>query len=280
MPVIIIAGLPASGKSFRSAELVNYFENRGKNVNLVSEWDLIQLAGYNKNEHFRDPQKEKLVRSSIKSEVARLLNKNDVVIVDGTNYIKGSRYEIFCVSKATRTTQCTIYCAIVKDQAWCFNESRTNKEETYDKDVFDALCMRFEEPQHNNRWDSPLFTLFPEEKIDEENIYNALYNQHALVPNLSTQNAPLNSTNFLFEMDKITQDIISQVLTAHKLGMTGSVKLANQTLLIDIPSDLNPSQLNRLRRQFLNYMKLHSSSDSSVKKIPSMFAQFLNSNYR
>ncbi|XP_053686279.1 protein KTI12 homolog [Sabethes cyaneus] len=280
MPLIIIAGLPASGKSVRSAELVNYFESRGKTVYQVSELGCIQLAGYSKNECFRDSQKEKLVRSSVKSEVVRLLNKNDVVVVDGSNYIKGFRYEIFCVSKATRTTQCTLYCAIVKDQAWCFNETRTNKDELYDKDVFDALCMRFEEPQHNNRWDSPLFTLFPEEPLAGENIFNALYNQQALLPNLSTQNAPLNSTNYLFEMDKITQDIIKQVISAHKLGATGSIKIASNASTVDIPPDLNPSQLNRVRRQFLNYMKLHSTGNVSIEKISSMFIQFLNSNYR
>lgn len=279
MPLIIITGLPASGKSTRAAQIQKFFEDRSKSVHLVSEWQCIQLAGFDKNEYFSDSQKEKIVRSNVKSEALRMLNKNDVVIVDGGNYIKGYRYEIFCASKASRTTQCTIYCAITKDQAWHFNEMRDEESMKYHKDVFDALCMRYEEPQHNNRWDSPLFTVFPEEELHDANMYNALFESKPLVPNLSTQNPPLSSTNFLFEMDKSTQDVIDQILSARKLGMIGPVKICGVSVLsADVPSDMNVSQLNRYRRQFLNYMKLHTTSSVTIDKIPSMFVQFLNSN--
>ena len=44
-----------------------------------------------KNEVFNDSKIEKLVRGSIKSEVIRLLNQDDIVIIDGLNYIKGYR---------------------------------------------------------------------------------------------------------------------------------------------------------------------------------------------
>lgn len=200
MPLIIITGLPASGKSTRAAQVKKVFEDRGKTVRLVSEWQCIQLAGYDKNEYFSDSQKEKLVRSNAKSEALRMLNKDDVVIVDGGNYIKGYRYEIFCASKASRTTQCTVYCAITKDQAWHFNETRDEEREKYREDVFDALCQRYEEPQHNNRWDSPLFTVFPEEELDDANMYNALFEAKPLVPNLSTQNVS-NLGNFSREQN-------------------------------------------------------------------------------
>lgn len=188
MPLIVITGLPSSGKSTRAAQIQNLFEDRGKTVHLVSEWKCIQLAGYDKNDYFNDPQKEKLIRSNVKSEALRFLNKDDLVIVDGANYIKGYRYEIFCASKASRTTQCTVYCAITKDQAWNFNETREAEAEKYREDIFEALCLRYEEPQHNNRWDSPLFTVFPEEELDDDQLYKATYATSALVPNLSTQN--------------------------------------------------------------------------------------------
>lgn len=279
MPLIVITGLPSSGKSTRAAQIQNLFEDRGKTVHLVSEWKCIQLAGYDKNDYFNDPQKEKLIRSNVKSEALRFLNKDDLVIVDGANYIKGYRYEIFCASKASRTTQCTVYCAITKDQAWNFNETREAEAEKYREDIFEALCLRYEEPQHNNRWDSPLFTVFPEEELDDDQLYKATYATSALVPNLSTQNPPLSSTNFLFEMDKTTQNVIEQILSARKLGLIGSVKISGAgDILAEVPADMNASQLNRYRRQFLNYMKLHTTAAVTIDKIPSMFVQFLNSN--
>ncbi|XP_058459164.1 protein KTI12 homolog [Malaya genurostris] len=277
MPLIIITGYPTSGKSFRAAQLQKILENRGKNVHVVSELCFIKLAGFDKNEHYRDSQKEKLVRSNMKSQALRLLNRDDVVILDGANYIKGFRYEIFCASKASRTTQCTLHCAITCEQAWAFN--RIKGMENYHKDVFDALCLRYEEPQQQNRWDRPLFTIFPEEELEEENILNALYHQTALAPNLSTQNPPLSSTNYLFEMDNITQDIIARVMSARKLGLVGPVNVNNGSS-VDIPSDINASQMNRLRRQFLNYMKQHTTADSKIEKLPSMFVQFINSNFK
>ena len=44
-----------------------------------------------KNEVFSDSQKEKEVRSKLKAEVLRTMNKDDVVIIDAANYIKGFR---------------------------------------------------------------------------------------------------------------------------------------------------------------------------------------------
>ncbi|XP_038118786.1 protein KTI12 homolog [Culex quinquefasciatus] len=91
MPLVVISGLPASGKSTRAAQIKAHFEGLGKTVHIVSERDCIRVAGYEKNEYFRDSQKEKLVRSSVKSHVLRLLNKNDLLIIDGGNYIMALR---------------------------------------------------------------------------------------------------------------------------------------------------------------------------------------------
>ncbi|XP_036343643.1 protein KTI12 homolog [Rhagoletis pomonella] len=107
----------------------------------------------------RGLSQENQVHSDIKSEALRLLNKEDVVlllllfpdccgnedvvIVDAGNYIK----------------------------AWEFNQQRAgadvlddrvdNSNVPYTREIFDALCMRYEEPHGNCRWDSPLFVVFP-----------------------------------------------------------------------------------------------------------------------
>lgn len=203
MPLIIISGLPASGKTSRTLELKKYFEGRGKSVHVVSENDAINKAGFEKNEFFGSSPKEKLVRADLKSETIRLLNKEDVVILDAGNYIKGYRYELYCASKAIRTTQCTFFCGIQKEKAWRFNLQRnlqetegvtgptTDKSCAYNEDIFNSLCLRFEEPHGNNRWDSPLFTVFPEDTLDVDSIYDALYENKPPPPNKSTQSVSL-----------------------------------------------------------------------------------------
>lgn len=80
-------------------------------------------------------------------------------------------------------------------------------------------------------------------------------------------------------MDRTTQTIIDQVLSARKLGLTGPVKLASDSnVSVDVAADMQAPQLNRCRRQFLNYMKLHTTTAVTIDKIPSLFVQFLNTN--
>lgn len=198
MPLIVLSGLPSSGKSFRANELQEYFaDSRGKTVKVISENDAVPRAGYGKNEYFADSQKEKVVRADLKSDVIRHLNQDNLVIFDAGNYIKGYRYEVFCASKSARVSQCTIFCAINEKQMKEFNAKRTaedvpgvfsNHLVPCTEDTLDGLKMRFEEPQGNNRWDAPLFTIFPESTLDFEGIYRCLYEKGPPPPNSSTQN--------------------------------------------------------------------------------------------
>uniref|UniRef100_K1QCI9 Protein KTI12 homolog n=1 Tax=Magallana gigas TaxID=29159 RepID=K1QCI9_MAGGI len=116
---------------------------------------------------------EKEIRGKLKSEVQRLLNKDDIVILDSLNYIKGFRYELYCITKACKTPQCVIFCAVSKEKA-----AEWNKE----------LMMRFEEPNSNQRWDSPLFVIHPEDELPYDQISDALFNRKPPPPNMATQN--------------------------------------------------------------------------------------------
>lgn len=188
MPLIIISGLPASGKTSRAQQLKAHFASRGKTVHIVSENEAIARAGFAKNELFASSPKEKIVRADLKSETLRLLNPVDVVILDAGNYIKGYRYELYCASKAVRTTQCTLFCGVQVERARRFNRERAADDgAAYSEEIFDSLCLRFEEPHGNNRWDSPLFTVFPEDELAVDRFYEALFENKPPAPNKSTQ---------------------------------------------------------------------------------------------
>lgn len=103
MPLVVLVGCPASGKSTRAAELKSFFEShKQKVVHVVSENEIVKNSGIPKNEVYEKSQKEKIIRADLKSNSLRNLNKNDLVIMDGGNYIKGYRYEVYCLSKAGR----------------------------------------------------------------------------------------------------------------------------------------------------------------------------------
>lgn len=165
----------------------------------------------------------------------------------------------------------------MKDKAWEFNEKRDDPAEMYSREVFDALWQRFEEPISTNRWDAPLFAVTLDDKINMEEIYQALYESKAPKANQSTQNPPTQDTNFLFELDKITQEIVGEIVSSRKIGVMGEVKIKNSTETVKIPSEINASQLNRMRRQYLNFSKSHLDTAGDLTKTPSLFVQYLNS---
>lgn len=133
-----------------------------------------------------------------------------------SNWLSGYRYELYCASKSARTTQCTVFCAIPKDQAWGLNEKRTEPDELkteneseaddqtgnslvpYTKEIFDALILRYEEPNANSRWDAPLFTIIPEMTLKLEDIHSALYEKKPPPPNQATQNVSYQMRLFQF----------------------------------------------------------------------------------
>ncbi|XP_052862216.1 protein KTI12 homolog [Anopheles cruzii] len=284
MPLVVITGLPGSGKTSRAKELEKYFTEHGKGpVHVVSESECIARAGYGVKESFTDTAKEKQIRAALKSEAMKLLSKTTLVILDGTNYIKGYRYEIFCASKNARTTQCTLHCAMTIEQrqqlrGLIAGQSASDSSGMLDCETFDALCLRYEEPQGSNRWDRPLFTVYADEQLNLNQIESALYEQAPLPPNLATQNMPLSATNFLFELDKTTQTIIDQIASARKIGLQGPVEIPQAGIRADVPPNMSVAQLNRHRRQFLNYVKMHTNVSSDITKIPAIFVQFLNTN--
>uniref|UniRef100_A0A8C7XPN2 Protein KTI12 homolog n=1 Tax=Oryzias sinensis TaxID=183150 RepID=A0A8C7XPN2_9TELE len=217
MPLVVICGYPCSGKTKRAEELKEYFDrNTERKVYIVGDGAL----GVERNTVYADSQKEKEVRASLKAEVERKLNKDDVVILDSVNYIKGYRYELFCLIKHAQTPHCLVYCLTSDEQSSSWNRSR-NADEQYSQDIFDALVQRFEAPDSRNRWDSPLFTILKDDNLPFESISDALLKRRAPPPNQSTQSQPLTSVNFLYELDKITQEVLMEIFNAQKTSVPG-----------------------------------------------------------
>merc|ERR1712012_1095523 len=148
MPLVIVTGLPSSGKTSAVNNLVKFFEARDKAVCVVSEEAL--LGGLSKNVIFADSKHEKEVRGRLKSEVVRLLSKDNVVICDGLNYIKGFRYELYCASKSVKTTQVTVQCDLSEADVVEFNSTREDTEK-YNDNIIKELIQRYECPISSNR---------------------------------------------------------------------------------------------------------------------------------
>ncbi|XP_043933775.1 protein KTI12 homolog [Protopterus annectens] len=271
MPLVVVCGLPCSGKSRRTEQLQKYFmENCGRKVHVVCE----DALGVQKNDTYADSQKEKDVRGALKAEVERKLNKEDVVILDSLNYIKGYRYELFCLIKHVQTPHCLVYCLTSEEISKSWNAERDVVKQ-YSPEIFDALVMRFECPDSRNRWDNPLFSIQKEDSLPFEAIRDALFYRKAPPPNQSTQSQPLSSTNFLYELDRVTQDVLTAIFNAQKTSVPGElVAVPGTDEKIVLTRNLNMAELRKLRRQFISYTKMHPTEN--ISQISNMFVQYLN----
>jgi len=282
MPLVLMTGLPSSGKTRCARRLCAYLEERQKVVHVVSEAGMMP-KDKSKNQVFADSIVEKEVRSALKSAAVRLLSKDTVVIIDGSNYIKGFRYEVWCASKATKTTQCTVHCDVSPEDAWEWNTKR-EEEDGYERDIFDGLVMRYETPKADNRWDSPLILALADDKRPQEEgpdhvceqVFNALFNRAPPPPNQSTQNRPLAQTDFLHKVDKMVSHIEDGIMQSQRSAVEGDqIKVPGTEEHVTWTRRVTRPELSRARRQFLVYLKMRGVDD--LDKIHTLFVQYLNS---
>uniref|UniRef100_A0A3Q2NRG5 Protein KTI12 homolog n=1 Tax=Fundulus heteroclitus TaxID=8078 RepID=A0A3Q2NRG5_FUNHE len=271
MPLIVMCGYPCSGKTRRADELKAHFEETtGRQVHTVGDGAL----GLDRNSVYADSQKEKDARASLKAAVERKVNKDNIVILDSLNYIKGYRYELFCLTKHAQTPHCLVYCLTSGEDSSAWNRDREAAEQ-YSQDIFDALVQRFEAPDSRNRWDSPLFTVLTDDTLPLEAISDALFKRKAPPPNQSTQSQPLSSTNFLYELDKMTQDVLMAIFNAQKTSVPGDrISVPGATEKVELTRSVNMAELRKLRRQFISYSKMHPTENTG--QIANMFVQYLN----
>ena len=104
------------------------------------------------------------------------------VIIDSLNYIKGFRYELYCIARSIRSPHCV--CWTQCDNAISLELNSNLKQslslESYDEKILLDLRLRFEEPHSKNRWDNPLFV------INMTPIMKNTITEHSLEQNLTS----------------------------------------------------------------------------------------------
>lgn len=296
MALVVICGQPCSGKSKAALCLAESLKDSDSNpsVRIIDETSL----HLDRNQSYADMVAEKNVRGVLRSEVDRSLNRDSIIIVDSLNNIKGYRYELWCLARAAGTRYCVLYCDVEEPHCRKWNEERREKEEPFYNDkIFDDLVRRFEKPDSRNRWDSPLFELWPSkdgiEKGSNAIVDAVLYltkivdsktrDVKVLQPTIATQSARFSEANSLYEMDRATQEVTNAIVEAQSLAMGGHVNglsLGPDLPTISLSRSVGLPELRRLRRTFI---KLTGQSSLSGPPPPSdagsakrMFVDYLN----
>ncbi|KAG9239700.1 RNA polymerase II Elongator complex associated protein-like protein Kti12 [Amylocarpus encephaloides] len=312
--LIILTGYPTSGKTHRAKQLHDYITTRiaalpasspssSLRVHLISDHSLsIPRRVYNlesKDAHERSNNaSEKDARATIYGAVKRVLSNKDIVILDGFNYIKGWRYQLYCESKALRTPHCILQVGISVDAARRINEARlaevndgtTEEEFPYEKECWENLVFRYEEPNAMTRWDSPLFTVIwedetpPGEAIWDEIVGNeSVGGKKSVRPNAATVLKAPTSEDYLYELDKTTQGILNKILEWTKDhpgeggGVIGVGEGKGEDLNVELPANpIGLPALQRIRRQFIT---LNRTNAVSVVRMKEIFVAYLNDSF-
>ncbi|KAL3835302.1 hypothetical protein ACJIZ3_010038 [Penstemon smallii] len=296
MALVVICGQPCSGKSTAAACLTEALqESESKlSVRIINE----SSFHLNLNQNYVDMPAEKNLRGILRSEVDRSLTRDNIIIVDSLNNIKGYRYELWCLARAAGTKYCVIHCDVEVTSCRKWNEERREKlESCYDGKIFEDLVSRFERPDSRNRWDSPLFELWPSRDgvgkssaaiVDAvtyltKKVDSKTRDVRVLQPTIATQNARVTEANSLYEMDRATQEVANMIVEAQSRAMGGplnGVSLGPGLPSIDISRPVGLPELRTLRRTFI---KLTGQSSLSGRPPPSdadsakrMFVDYLN----
>lgn len=296
MALVIICGQPCSGKSKAALSLTEALNNTESKptVRIINETSF----HLNRNQTYAEMTSEKNLRGVLRSEVDRSLSKDNIIIVDSLNSIKGYRYELWCLARAAGIRHCVLFCDVEESQCRIWNqERRENNEASYDDHIFEDLVRRFETPDRRNRWDSPLFELYPFldginnnspvilELVDyiTKRVDSKTKDVKILQPTIATQSARFSEANSLYEMDKATQEVTSAIVAAQSLAMgapAGGVSVGPDLPVVNVSRPVGLPELRRLRKTFI---KLTGQSSLSGPPPPSdadsakrMFIDYLN----
>ncbi|ODV94088.1 hypothetical protein PACTADRAFT_50977 [Pachysolen tannophilus NRRL Y-2460] len=280
MPLVLFTGFPSSGKS-RWANLLKEKLNgkiaslkpgeAGSNMKVILHSD--ESLGISHDE-YKDSRTEKSLRGTQMSAVKRDISKNTIVILDSPAYIKGFRYQLFCESKALSTSYCVIHVMAPSEKCFEYNSQRPLSEQ-WDEELLKHMIMRYEEPDGNNRWDSPLFNIaYDDTELPFTEIWGSLILSKVLKPNNATVLKPATEANFLQKLEKITSEVINKIIQHQQLQSIGGDVLIEEGLYVELPpKSVSLAQLQRIRRTYIGLNRMRTVDND---RIGPLFVQFLN----
>ncbi|QBM88059.1 protein KTI12 [Metschnikowia aff. pulcherrima] len=284
MPLITFTGLPCSGKTRWAEQLIEQLEHKiaaaqessapGHNYKIVYHSD--ETLGISPMA-YKESATEKHARGTQLLAVKRDLSRSTFVILDSLSYIKGFRYQLFCEAKGVVTPHCVIQVMNSVDTCVAWNDASSPKK--WDSDVIHQLSMRYEEPNADSRWDSPLFTVVSDyagETLPVDQIWEALVLKRPPPPNAATLVKPTTGNDYMQDLERLTLEVVTKVVQHQQLTSAGGnvVVDALQNICVEIPTEaVSIAQLQRIRRTFVGLNRMRSID---VHRIQSVFVDYLN----
>ena len=184
MPSLILSGHPCIGKTTFATLLASRALSHSSSTitNIIHIRENTACPDQTKSQCYSNSHAEKTTRAALKSEFDKGVisgGQNTLIILDSLNYIKGYRYELYCISKAAGERHGVVWIQgtnandglakkrngerkemFLKGKADIDGQSeQINHSDGYyeDDEMMDALVLRYEPPDGKNRWENPLY---------------------------------------------------------------------------------------------------------------------------
>jgi len=134
-----------------------------------------------------------------------------------------------------------------------------------------------ETPNEEKRWDAPLFTLAPDAALPLDSIVATLTAGKVASINQAVVPARLEDANYLFELDRLTQEIVRAVVDKQAEGsaMVGdSLRVPHTERSVHLCRRVHLAELRRIQTQYLRMAK--QRTPESIAHIASAFVDHIN----
>ncbi|XP_039341586.1 protein KTI12 homolog [Mauremys reevesii] len=236
MPLVVLCGLPGSGKSRRAEELRGALSGEERPVHVVTD----AVGG----------------RAALRAEVERRLSRRDVVIVDAGNELKSFRYELYCVTKHAGTPHCLLHCAGGAPHPSAGPFETPDSRNRWDRPLF---TVHGQEPLPLAEIRAALFESRPPPP-----------NQSTRSQPLQSAGF-LHQLDRVTQ--EVLAAVLAAQRSGAQPGELIQVSGASEGLVLNRP--LGMAELSRLRRQFISYTKMHPSEEN-LPQLANMFLQYLS----
>ncbi|KDE04321.1 hypothetical protein MVLG_05202 [Microbotryum lychnidis-dioicae p1A1 Lamole] len=309
MALVTFVGYPSSGKSTRAQELQRLLAVKLAHPSTPPHLAKLQVVMISdeslhiSKSAYDDSRAEKSARATLFSAAVRVMRSDTIAIIDAMNYIKGSRYQMYCAAREAGIRTCTVFVATPPNtcQEWDMTREESSR---YSEATLENLISRFEEPRSAARWDSPLITiahfdppLDPTTAADSseaaslgsaegERIWDAITSGDIKPANVATIVVQTSSTSYLTVLENTTTTLIQTLLSQQSLSpLSGPTKLVLPvspkpiTVEITLHRPVSMPQLQRFKRQF-SKLNQQAGKELPVEKIGQLFADYLQDGLR
>lgn len=123
--------------------------------------------------------------------------------------------------------------------------------------------MRFEQPNPKQRWDDPCYLIHPGDILPVSEMASLLASAKPESATYATKYSKVSDTNYLFDIEKVSQEAIATILEASNQSQIGdSVFIPNATKKVTLVKTVTMAELRRLRRQYLTLTRQMTNTQS------------------